>query len=250
MKRSLLILTVLLMFALPLAAQDDPTVQRAIDLVAQQPDFVSWLAQYPGSFGQANDDDGDGVWYVEFYAEEWSEWLGYADVVLATGEIVNSFIPLPQTPEEFQRGQDRVLPLVLNDPEITALLVDQLLWDHYIDFNRFDRRWEVTFYRGVQALQAVIQLDEAANQFSIEEIRDPNTLEEEDQRAAWRDEAISLAYSGDGSGDALNGRDDWTTYTENLRPGLWTVSFVAGETELFFALVNVDTDEVLETLRP
>ncbi|MBK9749189.1 MAG: hypothetical protein IPO91_20750 [Chloroflexi bacterium] len=248
MKRIVMLLAVMLLCALPLAAQDD--AQRVIDRVAQLPEWVDWLAQYPGSFGQANDDDSDGVWYVEFYAEEWSEWLGYANVVLETGEIVDSFIPAPLSAEEFQRGQDRVLPLVLNDAEILAVLGDTLLWDHYIDFNRYDRRWEVTFYRGVQAVQAVIQFDEAANEFAIEEIRDPNALEEQDQREAWRDEAISLAYSGEGAGEALNGRDDWTTYTENLRPGIWSVSFVAGETELYFALINVDTDEVLETLRP
>ena len=74
MKRIVMLLAVMLLCALPLAAQDD--AQRVIDRVAQLPEWVDWLAQYPGSFGQANDDDSDGVWYVEFYAEEWSEWLG------------------------------------------------------------------------------------------------------------------------------------------------------------------------------
>lgn len=248
MRKLIVLLILALLLALPAAAQDD--AQRAIDAVAALPDFAAWLDQYPGWFGEANDDDGDGVWYVEFYAVEWSEWLGYANLDTATGVIVDSFLPLPLSAEEFQRGQERVVPLVDGDPEVSAMLGDPIRWDRFVDFNRWERKWEVTYYRGIEAIQVIVTLDEASNEFSIDEIRDPNALEELERREAWRDEAISLAYSGDGAGEALNPYDDWTTYTENLRPGIWTVSFVAGGAELYFALVDVDTDQVLETVTP
>lgn len=249
MKR-LLILLLLLLAALPLAAQDDPAADHAIELVAKTPEFYAWLEQHPGSFGQASDDDGDGIWYVEFYAEDWDEWLGYANVNLATGEIVDSFIPLPLTAEEFQRGQDRIVPLVLADLEVRALLTDPILWDMYVEFNRWERVWELYFYRGAQTILVVVTLNEAENYFSIDEIRDPNALEDEEQRAAWRDEAINLAYTPDEAGRALEGYDDWTTYTENLRPGVWSVAFVAAGQELYFAVVDVNSDTVVETRVP
>lgn len=246
MKRLLLVM-VLALFAftlLPTAAQEDTDAERAINLVAKLPDFSTWLAGYPGWFGNASDDEGDGVWYVEFYAEEWSEWLGYANIVLTTGEIVDSFIPLPLTAEEFQRGQDRIVPLILDDAEIAAMLIDPILWDMWIDFNRWDRVWEVYFSRGSQTVLVVATLNEEDNYFTINDIRDPNALEDTELREQLRDEAISLAYSAINS--ELDGYDDWTTYTENIRPGTWTVSFVADGIELFSAVINVDTDEVLE----
>jgi hypothetical protein len=251
MKRLLICLTLLLiaLSIVPTLAQDDDA-DRAVEIVAKTPEFYAWLEQYPGSFGQASDDDGDGIWYVEFYAEDWNEWLGYADVNLATGEIVESFIPLPLTAEEFQRGQDRIVPLVQQDAEISAMLGDPILWNMYVDFNRYDRVWEVNFYRGIQALQVIVTLNEDEDYFSIEEIRDPNALEADEQREAWRDEAINLAYSGDGAGEAIDGYDDWTTYAENLRPGVWSVAFVAGGQELYFAVVDVNNDTVIETRTP
>ena len=251
MKRTMLVIALILFAALPLAAQDDdPNAQLAIELVSKMDEFPAWLEQYPGWFGQASDDESDGIWYVEFYAEDWEEWLGYADLNLSTGNIVESFIPLPLPAEEFQRGQDRLLPLVLGDPEIAVMLTDPILWDMWVDFNRWDRVWEVYFYRGTQAILVTATLNEEEDYFTIDEISDPNALEEEELREALRDEAINLAYSADGAGEALNPYDDWTTYTENLRSGIWSVSFVVNGDELYFALVNVDDDIVLETVTP
>ena len=252
MKRIATLIFLLLFAAYPLAAQDDnPNVDLAIELVSKTDEFASWLEQYPGWFGGASDDDGDGIWYVEFYAEEWEEWLGYANLELATGRIVESFIPLPLPQEEFQRGQDRLLPLVLGDPEIAAMLTDPILWEMWVEFNRWERVWQVYFYRGTQAILITATLNEEEDYFTIDQISDPNALEDEELREALRDEAISLAYSGEGAGEALDGYDDWSTYTENLRSAVWSVSFVAHNgDELYFALVNVEDDTVLETVTP
>ncbi|MBE2270844.1 MAG: hypothetical protein IAE80_21575 [Anaerolinea sp.] len=245
--RALALILFLLTLALPAFAQDGDA-ERAIEYVSKLPEFSSWLSGYPNWFGNASDDEGDGVWYVEFYAEDWAEWLGYANLVLETGEILDSFIPLPLTPEEFQRGQARIVPLILDDPAVAAMLLDPILWDMWIEFNRWDRVWEVYFSRGSQSILVVSTLNEEENYFNIDDIRDPNALEEEELREQLRDEAINLAYGAVNS--ELDGYDDWTTYTENVRPGVWTVSFVAGGVELFSAVIDVEADEVLETFSP
>ena len=83
--------------------------------------------------------------------------------------------------------------------------------------------------------------------FSISGIVNPNELSEEQAEQAARDQAINLAYGAEGIDGALDGFDNRKTYVENQGGARWSVSFAADGQELFFALVDVTTNQVLES---
>lgn len=223
----------------------DERKARLIALVSETEDFADWLSSYEGWQGKAwpkDDSDEDGLWYVEFKDENDEEWLGYADVD-PSGTIENAFIPRPLPDDELAEGKVRVRELVLADPEVAARLTDPLLWDIEADYDRFDVNWDVNFYRGLEHLRVIAKLEDDA--FYIEEVRNERTFGEEDALEHAKDEAIRLAYEE--VGGALEGLDEWQTYVEHQGGSTWSVSFVAGETERFYALVDVEGEQVLES---
>ena len=223
----------------------DARKERLIARVAETEDFAGWLTNYEGWRGEAwpkEEGDEDGLWYVEFKDEGGEEWLGYADVNIQ-GDIENAFIPRPLPDDELAEGKARVRELVLADPEIAVRLTDPLLWEIEADYNRFDVNWNVNFYRGLEHLRVIAKLEE--DDFYVEEVRNERTFGEEDAAEYAKDEAVRLAYEE--VGEALEGLDEWQTYVEHQGGSTWSVSFVAGEAERFYALVDVEGERVLET---
>lgn len=223
----------------------DERKERLIALVAETEDFSDWLSNYEGWQGKAwpkEEDDEDGFWYVEFKDADDEEWLGYADVSI-DGNIENSFVPRPLPDDELAEGRGRVRELVLADPEVVALITDPLLWDIEVDYDRFDVNWDVNFYRGLEHLRVIAKLGE--DEFYIEEVRNERTFGEEDAVAHAKDEAVRLAYEE--VGEALEGLDEWQTYVEHQGGSTWSVAFVAGDAERFYALVDVESGQVLES---
>lgn len=217
---------------------------RLIALVAETEDFADWLTSYEGWQGKASPKDGDedGLWYVEFKDADDEEWLGYANVD-TEGTIEDSFIPRPLPDDELAEGKVRVVALVLDDPEVAARLVDPLLWEVNADYDRYEVNWVVNFYRGLEHLRIIAQMNR--DEFYVEEVRNQRTFSEEDAVEYAKDEAIRLAYEE--VGNALEGLDDWRTHVEHQGGARWSVAFVAGETEHFYALVDVESEQVLES---
>jgi len=222
------------------------TEQALIQIVAASDTFAGWLEQYPDWIGHAyKGDDGANNWYVEFYDATETEWLGYATINADNGEIYEAFAPVPLDPQVYQEQQPRIQTLVLDDPEVLARLTDTAAWDVYMDYNRYESVWEVYLYRGIEAMVVKAKIDENDN-FSIQDIADPNALSEEQAEQALRDEAINLAYGGEGIDRALEGYDNWLTYVEYQGGTRWSVAFEADGQPLFYALVDTQLDKVLE----
>jgi len=237
-------LCLLLSISVVMSAQDE-TEQALIQIIAESDEFADWLAQYEGWKGYAYPPEDGTVWYVEFYTAEEDDWLGYANIDATTGEIQDSLVPTPLPPDEFAAGQERVSKLVLADPEVIAWLVDPILWYPYVDFNRYDRVWQMHFYRGKEAVMVTVSMDEFS--FSIQDIVDENVLSEEEALQNARDEAINLAYGAEGLDEALESIDNWRTYVENQGGPRWSVTFTADDRELFYALVDVTADKIIES---
>ena len=218
---------------------------RLIGSVAATEDFADWLANYEGWQGKASPHDenyADGNWYIEFKDADDEEWLGYANVTV-DGSITDAFIPRPLPDDELEAGKTRVRELVLADPEVAARIEDPLLWTIESDYNRYDVNWNVHFYRGLEHLHVIAKLEE--DEFYVEEVRNARTFSEEDALKHAKDEAVRLAYEE--VGDALSGLDDWQTYVEHQGGAQWSVAFVAGDAERFYALVDVESAQVLES---
>ncbi|MGQ9907876.1 MAG: hypothetical protein ACUVS2_03470 [Candidatus Flexifilum sp.] len=244
-----LLLAALLAFS-PAHAQkerEEDIEQALIAIVASQPPFRDWLAGYPNWIGQGNDDDGDGIWYVEFYSAEWEEWLGWAGIDRATGMITESFIPAPLSDDEYARQLEAAYAYALSDREVLAWLDNQPdRWEMWEFFNRFDRVWELNFYWGIRTVMVLISFDEDTDQIYIDGIYDRNALDEQEAQDAARDRAVELAYSASEIWPALDGVDDWTTYVEWQSDAVWSVSFVAGGRARAFVLVDLDAQSILE----
>jgi hypothetical protein len=227
-------------------AQDDEISQALVQVVALSETFADWLPNYEGWYGNAWETEYPGVYYVEFYNGDGSEWLGYATINRATGEIYESFAPKPLSPDMYQHQLELIETLVLDDSEVAAVLGDARLWDRYTDYNRWEQVWEVRFYRGLDAILVRAALDEN-DFFWLDSIADENELTEDQAIQDARDRAVSLAYDADGVDRALTGYDNWTTIVQHIRGSQWSVSFVVPERELFYALVDLATARVVES---
>lgn len=239
-------------------AQDDEEFSQTelalIDIVSNSDTFADWLTNYPDWNVNVWENEDDPDWYtVEFYDAAWEEWLGYAVINSDTSEITEAFAPVPLSEEAFQRGQAQIAALMFEDPEIIGLIGDPIVWEYWIDYNRWEQDWNVYFYRGITSWRVDITLEnyEEANDgyFTIDGIYDNNELDEETALEANRSDAINLAYNAPGVDQALEGHDDWNTYAENQYGAVWSVAFVSGDQELFFALVNISSGQVLESSR-
>jgi hypothetical protein len=230
---------------LPVGAQSEEQIrQLVLTALSVDPTFVGWLDQFPDYDSDVYPIDGD-IWQADFYdTPNRDEWIGYGQVNVVTAEVTESFAPRPLDAETYQAQLPKVEAVVLSDPEVLDRLGNLALWDYGTDFNRWEQVWTVYFSRGLDVLSVTVWVNENGR-FHVDEIFNPNELDAEEALQAMKDEAINLAYTGEGIDQALEGYDDWVTYVENLEGSRWTVSFNAGDAELFFALVDVETDAVL-----
>lgn len=247
-KYLMVLLLITLTPLMALAQDDEATKQHLIEIVEATETFTGWLPNYPNYQANAYGPDENGIWYVEFYNEAGDEWLGYANIDADTDEIQDSFAPIPLAADVYQTQLERVNGFVLADPEVRAWLDNNPdLWDMYPDYNRWDAAWDVYFYRGIKGVRVRLNVDANTGNIYLDSIIDPNQLNEEEALENARNTAINLAYEVEGVWDALNGYDNWSSYTEQQGGSLWTVSFAAGGQELFYALVDVDAEKVLES---
>jgi len=229
-------------------AQDDEQAAPPDELLAAVTEsemFADWLPNYPNYQFNASGPDEDGIWYVEFYDEPWEEWLGYANIHENTFEITESSAPKPLSPEDYDAQLALIQQYVIADSEVLGWLNNvPNLWDVYPDWNRWEQRWDIGFYRGIQGVVVYASVDENGDVY-LQDILDPNILDEEEAREEARNQAINLAYGAEGADAALEGYDEWTTYVEQQGDGMWSVSFVSGESVLLFVLVDVEQDVIV-----
>lgn len=230
---------------LPLIMQGStrPSEEKAIALVVADSEMAAYLEFFPGWTAEAYQEDGD-IWSVDVFDSD-GEWQGYGQVNIVTEEILEIYAPMPLTPEEFQAGQEAARGLVLADAEVLALLGDPETWEYSIDYNRYDEIWDMYFYRGLDAWDVLV--NQYDGEFHLDQIVDANRMEEQEALRWAKDQAIELAYSAEDVWDRLDGIDNWYTFVENQGGSVWSVSFTNDDRVLFFALVNIDTQEILES---
>ena len=226
-----------------MAQQQDDIETRVINLIAADPRAATYLATVPHWHAEAYHEEDD-IWDADFFDMS-NDWIGYGKVNIATEEVLEISMPTVLTPEEYQAGLAATEKLVLNDGEVLALLGDPALWGRTVDFDGWENTWYVYFERGLDNWLVRVQYD--STDYWIDEIVNPDALSAAEKREQNRNAAIELAYSAEGVWDALDGVDDWFTYAENQSGSQWSVSVVTADRDLFFALVDIDTGEILQT---
>lgn len=219
--------------------------EKAIRLLAADEDMALHLAAYPGWVGVTND-EGNGIIYVEFRTAAGDEydWLGDGRVNVQTDEVETVYAPRELTTEEYQAGLAKVEAYLPYDAEIQARLGNPDVWEKWVDWDRWEQQWSVGYTRGLEKFIVYFNLWE--DKLSVDRYEDPNLLEAQEQAEWARSQAIELAFETKGIWEILDGADDWTTYVEPQPDGVWSVAVVAGEDELFNALVNTETWTVIE----
>ncbi len=258
LKRTIWIILLAILMLVPLMVQAQMSdEEKAIAIAAGDEDLVALLEQFEDWEAEAYEEDED-IYGVDFLVPidpEDPEFIGFVLVNVATGEIYETFVPivLPTSVEVVL--QERVLNHVSNDPEVLSRLGSPDLWEHYVEFDGFDGLWYVGFERGLEVWVAVVEVvfvDADEDNYDVQEIElygffDGNRLEEQEQIANNKNQAIILAYEADGIDDAVGDVEDWTTMVSQYNGSQWTVQFISGDTVLFTALVDIEQDVVLQS---
>jgi hypothetical protein len=220
--------------------------ERAIAILVQHPRVARYLEGYPGWRAEAYREEGSStVWNIDLYQGD--EWIGWGKVDLQAGEVVDQYVPADLPPEEFAAGKEKIEKFLVYDPEVKARLGEPSLWGHEVAWNRWDQQWQVWYWYGIDALVAIVSIDENSGNVYLDSMRDANELKAEDKAEADRNRAIELAYGADGIDQALAGFDAWRTYVEDQGQGRYTVAFVNGDRTLLGVLVDIVAGAVLAT---
>lgn len=253
--KNLLYLFILLIFAVvPLTAVAQMSDEdKAIAIAAGHEEFVDFLAE-KGDWGAwAYSEDDNEIWVVDFYLEnDEEEWLGYAVLNIETGEVYEAFAPKPLPTDVHAELQSQVLKLVQNDEEMLARIDDISQWEHWIHYDVYEQVWYVAYYRGLESWAGVVEVEFIDDSYEVQyiavvDVVDPSQFEEQEAIANQKNQAIALAYEADGIWEVMDGYDDWTTLVSDQGDGNWAVQFISEDDMLFFALVNPDRWEILET---
>ncbi len=219
--------------------------EKAVQILLGETAVSEFLSNHDGWISDVwQEDDNSTLWTVEFYDANEEEWLGWGEVDVQSSTILDFYVPRELSPEEFQTGMVQVEKLVLNDAGVQARLGDPDLWEHDTEYDSESEAWTVEFWHGLDALEAIVYLDEDGAY--LEEIVNPNQLEAEEQAAYERDLAVELSWEADGIDAALDGVDNWHTLV-SPQGELWAVSYIANDEELFFALVDIDAELIIDS---
>lgn len=238
---------------------DDPYAanqRRAIEILSAHEEVAQHLDAYPGWSADAwqNEDD-PALWNVNLVVlsvetGEQEDWLGEGKVNLETGEIVEYYVPRELTPDEFQTGLQKVEALVASDPEVQAVLGNPGFWEHTTYYERWGQHWETSFWYGLDSIVVRTSFNDDGVP-SIEQIYDPNEMDEAEADLQRRNQAIELAYESDGIDLALDNVDNWRTYVEDQSDddnvSRFSVEFVSDGEMLFYALVDIDAWTIIES---
>ncbi|MFK7804406.1 MAG: hypothetical protein AB8G95_22415 [Anaerolineae bacterium] len=201
-------------------------------------------------------------WHVEMWLneEEWQmeidlfdanwEWISWAGVGLDENElpvVVNAmYAPQSLTVEEYQLQQSAAEGLVLNNAEVLAILGDPAEWERYAWYDEWEAAWDIYFYKGLDEIS--VRIDNYDGEMMVGSIKNLALLTEEQTIVDNHDRAIELAWSADGIDEALFSTDqEWRTYVTHIGEAQYGVSFAAADNELFFALVDIEAEQVLES---
>lgn len=253
----LMALALLLMgssLATPVFAQGDDA-DAAIAVALSNEEISAFLATNEGWEAGAYYEEGEGFWFVEFFMpysdeEDEGEWLGFAMVSLDSNEVVEMFLPIPLTDDEYEEQLVLVEATIRNDPRVTTLLGDLSQYSMWFEYDRYEQVWYVEIYRGLESYYATLYVFAEANeepQAYLQELGDANELTEEEQRYVDRYTAIDLAFSADGIDQVLLTDDEWQTYVSLQDDNIYSVIFATSERELFYALVDIENMTVIES---
>ncbi len=220
--------------------------KQVVLIFANHDNMSQFLSAYPNWVAEVWEDD-ENLFGIDIYDGNTEEWLGWGQVDFADGTVVDSYVPMDLSPELFQARRDLVEAFIFADAELLARLEAIEQWEYETYYNKWDEAFETYFYKGLDELVVISFVDSENNEIYIETIEDPAALSEEDTLREVQDRAVVIAYEAENLWDYLRDVDDWSTYVTPIDDSQWMVEFATTDARLFYALVDVSSEKIIET---
>lgn len=226
-------------------AQDEELRDQVIAVAAASEEFVEALANYEtyDTWAEPLEEDPN-TWFVEFYVESEDIFIGEALVDTTTWEIVESFVVEVLSEAELQAGEALVLNAIMSDSEVMAVVKDPSEWQIFVQYEGFDNMWSVVFINGLNEWEALVGVFEG--EAYIESFTQLEAMDAYEEMEDERGRAVMLAFEAEGVDAALEGIDNWGTFAQPQADGTWSVLFVTFDRALFFVMVDLANETILE----
>lgn len=221
--------------------------RRALEILVKEKAIALLLADYDSWHVEMWFNEEEQRMEIDLFDDEWN-WLSWGAISLDENAVLEMYAPQPLTAEEYQTQQVQAESIVLDNGEVLAILGDPTKWERYAWYDEWEGAWEVAFYHGID--EYVVTVDNYDGEMVVGAIRNLVLLEEEQQVADNQNRAIELAWQAEGIDQELFGGDEemeWQTFVTHLENSQYGVSFATADGELFFALVDIDSQQVLES---
>ena len=226
---------------------DSADERQALEIFVQEKAIALLLADQDAWHVEMWFNDEEQRIEIDLFDAEW-EWLSWGSVSLDENTVLEMYAPQPLTAEEYQTQQAQAESVVLKNGEVLAVLGDLTQWERYAWYDEWEGAWEIAFYRGLDEI--VVRVESYDGEMMVGSIENLALLTEEEQLAENRNQAIELAWQAEGVDEALFGSDEdieWQTFVTHIEDGRYGVSFATADQELFFALVDIDSQQIVES---
>jgi hypothetical protein len=248
-----LAVALLLTLGVALSAQgQEYTEQDAIDLALTVPDFADTTSWREGWYAKAYDTQNRfGIWRVNFYNEN-DEDMGYADVNLEKG-IVYMYECYFGASEEQKQTAQPILEEYLRNNELVLELIEEAgitPSGAYVDYDGYNDWWGVYVDMGDNSLYITVRFAER----SPASLDDPqliniyfaNVVSYDEWYGATSQQAVVVAFADSRVGNALAGKEGWTTTSTHVQGSVWTVEFLVDDEVITSATIDLKDESVLE----
>ena len=219
---------------------------KAIKRAAEEEEIARILAIFPTWDAEVDADDDD-VWWMDFYSTD-GDWLGWAGVNMADNVVFEFEMAGFKSQEEINATLPVIEAAAMSDPEIQAIIGDAQAGDWYTEpgYDPYDEQYYFYFEKGIESYLAMFWIEDDGTVY-IDSIVDPEALEEADQEQWNQDQAVEIAYEIPNLWERFDGIDDYRTFVSPQGDNVYAVSFAHSGGEIAYALVNIDTREILES---
>lgn len=219
--------------------------QQALEILVQEKAIAMLLAGRDEWHVEMWFNEEEMLFEIDLFDTDW-EWISWGAVSLLENAVVEVYTPQPLTAEEYQVQQTQAQTVVLANPEVLAILGDPAEWEQDAWYNEWEASWDVVFYKALDEIN--VRVDTYDGEMAVSSIENLALLTEEQQVIDNQNQAIELAWGAEGVDEAIYNTDaEWQTVVTHIDGSQYGVSFVTTDHELFFALVDIESDEVVES---
>ncbi len=248
LKRLAVALLVTLGAALSAHGQDF-TEQAAIELALGVADFNDTTSGRDDWYAKAYDTQNEfGIWRVQFYNSD-DEDMGFADVNLEKNVVYVYECYFGASDEQLEAAQPVLEEYIRNNEQMLDLLDDVGEKPMYIDYDGYNDWWGVYIENGENSLYVTVRFAEwtpkSLDEPQLLNFSFSNVLSYDDWYGATSQQAVVVAFADSRVGNALAGKEGWTTNVTHVKDSVWEVEFLIDDEVVTSATINLQDESVV-----